>query len=1070
MAGQEAAISAVNPYNEKMAKKKREHRRKKRRRSVRSTQKPSSIALCMIVKDEGDFLRACLESVAPLVDEIVVVDTGSTDHSMEVARRFGAQVIQHPWAEDFSEARNVGLAAASKDWVLQLDCDEVIAPRDLEAIRRCAGSTEYSGFLLTTRNYSDRPDRAGWTPCQGACREERGYPGWFPTTKVRLFRKDPRIRYKGAVHELVEQSILKMGGKMGACEVPIHHYGYVEKERPKERYLAMGEKKVLKEPDNPKAFYELAVAYSDGNRSDEARRAIEQAIELAQRNSDALLKGDHLQMDLVFNVYGTILDQCGQYDEALAAYMEALRLNPRSYQSLNNMGSLYERKGDLSKAVESYREALRISPDAPLVRENLGRAERKLMSRGSPEVRTEARTEVRTLEREGSVRSRPSLYRKLPEDGIGLEKGADTGDPGRLSLCMIVRNEEQRLGRCLESVQGLVDEIIVVDTGSEDHTVQVAEGFGAEVHHFKWVDNFAAARNESLRYATGDWVLWLDADDVLPAEEHGKIRRAMRMGKDRGFFFILEDNGYEQVSCLQLRLFPNLPGVRFDMPVHEQVTPSLAELGVQCVPTHIKVVHTGYVSPEVVRRKKDRYLEIMKRWLVEHPEDYIVRSHIALTYHTTGRLDEAIREYHEIVRNSRCKDDENWVIYTTSLLFLGRSFLRKEAYEEALRYLKQAEEADPDYILTKLSLGECYTKMENPETALGYVHSLLESGYQATFFPIDRRGLECAAHLLLGQNYEMLNRFQEALAEYEEALRVDPKRADILGSLSNLYRRLNRHEDAKAALARALEVDGENYQHLFNMGVLHLDLRDLEGAEGWFKKVLEREEAYAPACLNLGYIYKVRGDSSRAETMYLRAAELLPDSTDPYANLGHLYLDLERDDEALGAFGGVRSRQKGLVDILLGMALIHARNGRFSELEDLLAEIGQSLTAPQVASFDLSNRTGLTEAFLYLGEVLTERSVLKCAEFSFSIVLNLTPESVDARIHLAEIFLRQKEYWKAISLYEQLICSNPKEALLFVKLGDCYRSLGVPEAAEISYQKAIQLSRSEPTPSALPQN
>src|SRR5438132_13758737 len=93
----------------------------------------------------------------------------------------------------------------------------------------------------------------------------------------------------------------------------------------------------------------------------------------------------------------------------------------------------------------------------------------------------------------------------------------------RRSLCMIVRNEEQNLAACLESVADLMDEIVVVDTGSNDRTGDVARRFGARVFDFPWVDSFAAARNESLRRATGDWIFWLDADERINAPDRPKF-------------------------------------------------------------------------------------------------------------------------------------------------------------------------------------------------------------------------------------------------------------------------------------------------------------------------------------------------------------------------------------------------------------------------------------------------------------------------------------------------------------------------------------------------------------------
>src|SRR3712207_5969033 len=92
---------------------------------------------------------------------------------------------------------------------------------------------------------------------------------------------------------------------------------------------------------------------------------------------------------------------------------------------------------------------------------------------------------------------------------------AKGGRRARVSLCMIVKDEEHNLPDCLGPVAGLFDELVVVDTGSSDRTKEVAAALGARVFDFPWCDSFAAARNESLRHATGDWVFWLDADDRI---------------------------------------------------------------------------------------------------------------------------------------------------------------------------------------------------------------------------------------------------------------------------------------------------------------------------------------------------------------------------------------------------------------------------------------------------------------------------------------------------------------------------------------------------------------------------
>src|SRR5207248_6049870 len=110
----------------------------------------------------------------------------------------------------------------------------------------------------------------------------------------------------------------------------------------------------------------------------------------------------------------------------------------------------------------------------------------------------------------------------------------------RVSLSMIVKDEEANLPGCLLSVADLVDEIVVVDTGSSDQTREVARQHGARVHDFPWIDDFAAARNESLRHATGDWIFWLDADDRLNEENRQKLRGVFAGLKDENVAYAMK--------------------------------------------------------------------------------------------------------------------------------------------------------------------------------------------------------------------------------------------------------------------------------------------------------------------------------------------------------------------------------------------------------------------------------------------------------------------------------------------------------------------------------------------------
>ncbi|HLG73297.1 MAG TPA: glycosyltransferase family 2 protein, partial [Chloroflexota bacterium] len=178
-----------------------------------------------------------------------------------------------------------------------------------------------------------------------------------------------------------------------------------------------------------------------------------------------------------------------------------------------------------------------------------------------------------------------------------------------ISACLIVRDEEVHLPRCLGSIQGKVDQIVVVDTGSQDRTVDLAQNAGAEVHHFDWRDDFSAARNESLRHATGDWIIWLDADDELVESQPGALRDLCRQGAAWGFFLDVHCPGGDDSASTpvvrQWRLFPRAAGVRFEGRIHEHpAAPRTIGMDDVLQQDAVHVLHWGYAAGEAVQRRK----------------------------------------------------------------------------------------------------------------------------------------------------------------------------------------------------------------------------------------------------------------------------------------------------------------------------------------------------------------------------------------------------------------------------------------------------------------------------------
>ncbi len=202
----------------------------------------------------------------------------------------------------------------------------------------------------------------------------------------------------------------------------------------------------------------------------------------------------------------------------------------------------------------------------------------------------------------------------------------------RVSLTVIARDEEKNLPHCLESVRGIFDEIVVVDTGSVDCTREVAREYGAEVFEFAWIDDFAAARNAALGHATGDYAFWLDADDVIEPGQRAALRMlldGLRSGDEAAYVVRCacdpgSDGSGGSTVVDHIRLFPLRPDVRWSYRVHEQILPALRRAGVPVRWTDLVVRHTGYADVALRARKLDRDARILMEELADRPEEPFV--------------------------------------------------------------------------------------------------------------------------------------------------------------------------------------------------------------------------------------------------------------------------------------------------------------------------------------------------------------------------------------------------------------------------------------------------------------
>lgn len=222
-----------------------------------------TISLCMIMKNEAKRLSRCLFNIRGLVNEIIIVDTGSTDNSIAIAQQHGCKVLHQEWDDDFSKPRNLSLNHATCDWVLIMDPDEILNTRDHPRIRELTADPKYKAFQLPTRNYGRNPMEPGFRTHNKEYPEGQDYPGYVNSVKTRLFKNGYNLQFKKRFHELLDYDIVEKKIPIMFKDIPFHHWSveiiqenYAEKQQ---FYLRLAEKKVKDDPADDQAWWELGV-------------------------------------------------------------------------------------------------------------------------------------------------------------------------------------------------------------------------------------------------------------------------------------------------------------------------------------------------------------------------------------------------------------------------------------------------------------------------------------------------------------------------------------------------------------------------------------------------------------------------------------------------------------------------------------------------------------------------------------------------------------------------------------------------------------------------------------------
>lgn len=326
------------------------------------------LSLCLIAKDEEQFINRCLKSVGGLASEIILLDTGSQDQTINIAKEYGAKIFCIPWPGDFSKARNIAQSHATGQWILILDADEELDCESKAVVEQLIQG-EHVCYYVNRRHYflgvDDTSGKVGFHKTQHG--DEYSY--LQETRDLRLFPNDPKIQFSGRLHEGIEESAWGQGYKTLESSIVVHHYGPLksksEQANKLAHYLELSRLKWEESFGSWKAAIEYAQALQESGQSAEGLKLL---IGLSSTEPSS---------PEFWYFLGKMQSAVSEHENAIASFAKAIELGPTYYPSYFGLGSSLLQIGHFDDAAACLAEAVRLDPANPNIWVALGMSQNK---------------------------------------------------------------------------------------------------------------------------------------------------------------------------------------------------------------------------------------------------------------------------------------------------------------------------------------------------------------------------------------------------------------------------------------------------------------------------------------------------------------------------------------------------------------------------------------------------------------------------------------------------------------------------------------------------------------------
>lgn len=675
------------------------------------------------------------------------------------------------------------------------------------------------------------------------------------------------------------------------------------------------------------------------------------------------------------------------------------------------------------------------------------------------------------------------LYHLMEEDGEAVavltkarKAGVDTeevrmllaeyDDAPTISACMIVKDEEKFLPQCLDSIKDVVDEIVIVDTGSTDRTVEIAESYGAKVYFHPWENDFSKARNQSLQYPTKDWVFIIDADEELDRDSIANLKRAVTT-KDHDLITIDVLNtsrNYKnsRTYLASIRLFRREKEYRYSGIVHNQLNlPSDA----RALRASVTIIHHGYaLDEEQMKKKRKRSEPLLVKQIEEDPHNYFARFNLAQIYRhfinngDDEAFDKTVENASFVVEHVSPDDKDKRHLLVMCMHQLSEAYLLTDRFKESLAYCDKALEVFPGYIDALFTRAVALYNLKRYDEAEQACRLYIEKADQ--YDPLKDTSNTILLHVknqfmaynLLGKMaVHSIERVSDAQAGFQKAIDCNLKAIEYTQDFINpyidiarAYCELGENKKAWEYIEKADKLDADNPRAKYIAGKLHEQKKRYRQACEKYLQAYDSMKHETSLLRSLaGCCHKLE-DLDSAARFFREIVDIDQDDFQAWRELGDIEFEKGGFEKAVEAYSNTITRNPDDLESWNNLGNSNLKLGNYSRAEECYRE-----------ALKLDESYALTRKNLiicYYRQDKFEDALRELEEF-----LSLAGDDFEMLSLAADIATRLGILDKAIGFYEKAITLNPESADLYTNLGDCYYELGVWDAAQLGYARAVNV-------------